>query len=204
MQPLYMRVLFSIIGLAYVLPSELSFSLWFFYFFFLLQAVAANAMGIPMRGVQAYGTKELVAHQMWGGILAAAVISLIAARPHLVRLRDATSETANLIILDGDHAIYVDQVESPYALRHSGWVGRRVPLAGTATGTAFGDRTTSHVAKDAVETGVTAIVCAIDLPGDEAAVGVTAPNWRIEEFGVMRAQRMVEAVAREIAQRLHG
>jgi len=128
----------------------------------------------------------------------------IAARPHLVRLRDATSETANLIILDGDHAIYVDQVESPYALRHSGWVGRRVPLAGTATGTAFGDRTTSHVAKDAVETGVTAIVCAIDLPGDEAAVGVTAPNWRIEEFGVMRAQRMVEAVAREIAQRLHG
>ena len=36
----------------------------------------------------------------------------IAARAHLVRLRDATSETANLIVLDGDHAIYVDQVES--------------------------------------------------------------------------------------------
>ena len=49
-----------------------------------------------------------------------------------MRLRDATSETANLIILDGDHAIYIDQVESSYALRHSGWVGRRVPLAGTA------------------------------------------------------------------------
>ena len=66
----------------------------------------------------------------------------IAARAHLVRLRDATSETANLIVLDGDHAIYVDQVESSYALRHSGWVGRRVPLAGTATGAAFDDRTT--------------------------------------------------------------
>ena len=49
----------------------------------------------------------------------------IAARAHLVRLRDATAETANLIVLDGDHAIYVDQVESSYALRHSGWVGRR-------------------------------------------------------------------------------
>ena len=71
-------------------------------------------------------------------------------------------ETANLIVLDGDHAIYVDQVESSYALRHSGWVGRRVPLAGTATGAAFDDRSTSHVAKDAVETGVTSIVCAID------------------------------------------
>ena len=128
----------------------------------------------------------------------------ISARAHLVRLRDATSETANLIILDGDHAIYVDQVESPYALRHSGWVGRRVPLAGTATGTAFEDRTTSHVAKDAVETGVTAIVCAIDLPGDDAAVGITAPSWRVEEFGVMRAQRMVEAVASEISQRVRS
>ena len=64
----------------------------------------------------------------------------IAARAHLMRLRDATQETANLIVLDGDHAIYVDQVESPYALRHSGWVGRRVPLAGTATGAAFEDR----------------------------------------------------------------
>jgi L-aminopeptidase/D-esterase-like protein len=77
-----------------------------------------------------------------------------------------------------------------------------VPLAGTATGSAFEDRTTSHVAKDAVETGVTAIACAIDLPGDDAAVSITAPSWRIEEFGLMRAQRMVEAVSREIAQRL--
>ncbi len=86
MQPLYMRTLFSIIGLAYVLPSELSFSLWFFYFFFLLQTVVASAMGIPMRGVQAYGTKELVAHQMWGGILAAGVLGLLAARPRLEQI----------------------------------------------------------------------------------------------------------------------
>jgi len=128
----------------------------------------------------------------------------IAARAHLVRLRDATAETANLIVLDGDHAIYVDQVESAYALRHSGWVGRRVPLAGTATGAAFEDRTASHVAKDAVETGVTAIACAIDLSDNDAAVGITAPSWRIEEFGIARAQQMVEAVSREIAQRLRG
>jgi DNA-binding IclR family transcriptional regulator len=128
----------------------------------------------------------------------------LVARPHLARLRNATQETANLIVLDGDHAIYVDQVESPYALRHSGWVGRRIPLAGTATGGAFEDRSTSHVAKDAVEAGVTAIACAIDTTAYDAAVGITAPSWRIEEFGVMRAQRMVEAVAREISQRLHG
>ncbi len=125
----------------------------------------------------------------------------LGARAHLVRLRDATQETANLIVLDGDHAIYVDQVESPYALRHSGWVGRRVPLAGTATGAAFQDRARAHVASNAVEQGVTAIVAAIDLPGYDAAVGITAPTWRIEEFGLARGAAMVEAVAREIAGR---
>ena len=128
----------------------------------------------------------------------------IAARAHLVRLRNATQETANLIILDGDHAIYVDQVESPYALRHSGWVGRRVPLAGTATGAAFEVRTTSHAASDAVEHGVTAIACAIDLQGYDAAVSITAPSWRIEEFGIPRARGMVEAVAQEISQKTRG
>jgi DNA-binding IclR family transcriptional regulator len=126
------------------------------------------------------------------------------ARPHLVRLRDATQETANLIVLDGDHALYVDQVESPHALRHSGWVGRRVPLAGTATGAAFDDRSTAHVARDAVEAGVTAIAGAIDHAAHDAAVGITAPSWRVEEFGVVRAQRIVEAVAHEIAMRLRG
>ena len=128
----------------------------------------------------------------------------VAAHGHLVRLRDATRETANLIVLDGDHAIYVDQVESQYALRHSGWVGRRVPLADTATGAAFEDRSRSYAVADAVEHGVTAIACAIDLPVNDAAVSVTAPSWRIEEFGMARAQGIVEAVAREIAQRLRG
>ena len=128
----------------------------------------------------------------------------IAARAHLMRLRDATQETANLIVLDGDHAIYVDQVESPYALRHSGWVGRRVPLAGTATGAAFEDPGGAHTMADAVETGVTAIVCTIDIPDYDAAVGITAPSWRIEEFGAPRAERMVEAISREIALRLRA
>jgi DNA-binding IclR family transcriptional regulator len=126
----------------------------------------------------------------------------IACRPHLIRLRDATQETANLIVRDGDHALYIDQVESRYALRHSGWVGRRVPLEGTATGAAFADHSHSHIRADAVELGVTAITCAIAITEEEVAVGITAPSWRLTEFGVWRAQSMVEAVAREISERL--
>ena len=125
----------------------------------------------------------------------------IVCRPHLIRLRDATQETANLIVLDGDHALYIDQVESRYSLRHSGWVGKRVPLEGTATGSAFADRSGSHVASDVVELGVTAISRALSLTEGDAAISITAPKWRIEEFGIERARQMVDAVAREIALR---
>lgn len=126
----------------------------------------------------------------------------LVARPHLVRLRDATRETANLVVRDGDSAIYVDQVESRFSLRHAGWVGRRVPLEGTATGAAFRDRSQAHAVADAVEQGVTAVVAALDLPDEEAAVGITGPSWRIEEFGLARARHVVAAVAREVVARL--
>ena len=118
MQPLYMRTLFSIIGLAYVLPSELSFSLWFFYFFFLLQTVVASALGVPMRGVQAYGTKELVAHQMWGGILTAGVLSLLAARPHLEQVwRQAFPRSAIVHDRDGGERGRSPHADEPLSYR---------------------------------------------------------------------------------------
>jgi DNA-binding IclR family transcriptional regulator len=123
----------------------------------------------------------------------------IAAHVHLVQLRDATHETASLIIRDGDHALYVDQVESRHVLRISSWVGRRIPLEDTATGAAFADTSTSHLVRDAVEPGVTSIACALDIPRHDAAISLLAPGWRIREFGEERARQIVEAVARKLA-----
>ena len=123
----------------------------------------------------------------------------IASRVHLVQLRDATHETASLIIRDGDHGLYVDQVESRQVLRVGSWVGRRVPLEGTATGAAFADASTSHLARDAVEPGVTAIACALDVPHQDAAISILAPSWRLREFGEERARQIVESVARKLA-----
>jgi DNA-binding IclR family transcriptional regulator len=125
----------------------------------------------------------------------------IVARPLLVHLRDATRETASLIVLSGDHGLYIDQVESPYVLRISGWVGRRVPLQDTATGAAFAERGTSHVVDDAVEAGVSSIACALDIPEQDVAISILAPTWRLHEFGTERARQMVETVARQIALR---
>ena len=40
-----------------------------------------------------------------------------AARPHLERVQQATAETANLVVLDGDRVIYIDQVEGSHSVR---------------------------------------------------------------------------------------
>ena len=134
----------------------------------------------------------------------AAVDSLrILARGPLMQLRDATQETASLIVKDGDHGLYVDQIESRYVLRISSWVGRRVPLESTATGAAFADRTRAHLVREAVEPGVTALARALDTEEPEAAISVLAPSWRLREFGEGRATEIIEAIARRISSAAH-
>jgi DNA-binding IclR family transcriptional regulator len=126
----------------------------------------------------------------------------IMARPVLAELRDATNETASLIIEDGDSALYLDQVESPYTLRIGAWVGRRIPLGGTATGAALANPGICQVVEGAVEPGVIAVACALVIPDQSAAVNILAPSWRLNEFGVERACGMVESAARQISQRV--
>jgi len=55
-------------------------------------------------------------------------------RPVLERLSHTTGETANLVILDGREAFYLDKVESPQSLRIFSRIGRRAPLHCTAAG----------------------------------------------------------------------
>ena len=83
LSPLWLRFSFTAIGIAYLIPADLSFSLWFFYFFFLVQQVVGAAMGYPMPNVQAYPVRQFVAHQMIGGILCFGLVLLWQARGHL-------------------------------------------------------------------------------------------------------------------------
>jgi DNA-binding IclR family transcriptional regulator len=127
-----------------------------------------------------------------------------AARPILTQLRDTTRETANLAVLDGDRAIYVDQVESRQSLRYGGWIGRRITLEGTAVGAALREPLEVQVVDGAVEEGVMAIACGIEGASPPTAVSVLAPNWRLERWGIDPAKRLVVAAARQIGELVSG
>jgi DNA-binding IclR family transcriptional regulator len=60
-----------------------------------------------------------------------------AARPHLEQIRQATGETTNLVVLDGDHVVYVDQVEGTHSVRMFTVVGTAAPAHTTAAGKAM-------------------------------------------------------------------
>ena len=123
----------------------------------------------------------------------------LAARPALTRLRDESGETASLLLKDSGQALYLDQVESRFELRCRGWVGRRVPLAGTSVGAAFGDPSCTHIVADAVETGVTAIACAVGGIEPPVGVNIIGPSWRLEERGLDQLAGLVRAAAGELA-----
>jgi IclR family acetate operon transcriptional repressor len=61
----------------------------------------------------------------------------VIARPHLARLVDELSETANLASLDGDQILYIAQVPSRHSMRMFTEVGRRVLPHCTAVGKAI-------------------------------------------------------------------
>lgn len=56
------------------------------------------------------------------------------ARPYLAELVEASGETANLAVLEGDDVVYLAQVPSSHTLRMLAQVGRRVPPHSTAVG----------------------------------------------------------------------
>ncbi|MGZ8514771.1 MAG: IclR family transcriptional regulator domain-containing protein, partial [Candidatus Limnocylindrales bacterium] len=156
----------------------------------LLALDASGRLGLGLRVVGLAARVEPIEHL------------LRVARPRLEPLRDRTGETANLLVRDGSSALYLDQVESPRALRVAGWIGRRIPLAGSASGAAI-TGSGVHVAADAVESGVVAVACRIaGIGGVEAAVSVTAPALRLRGSLLTQAGADVEAAADDIARAL--
>jgi len=107
------------------------------------------------------------------------------AEPSLQRLVAASGESAYISILGpGATALYVGMVEGTHAVRHTSWVGRTVPMEGTAVGAALRGVVPEAgyvVRRSSVESDVTAIAAPIRRPGGIAgAVSLVGPNYRMD------------------------
>ena len=110
-----------------------------------------------------------------------------AARPELERVVEVTEESAYLAVRDGDEAVYIDTVEGRRAIRHVGWVGRSVPMGGTAVGEALSAAASAPATRPApifntgsIEPDVTAVCAPVHGPaGPIAALSVLGPADRL-------------------------
>lgn len=71
------------------------------------------------------------------GSAAGRTLGFDAAKPVLEELADATGESINLVIRDGDAGLVVVRIDSPQPLRFTEAVGSRIPLYCTSTGKAL-------------------------------------------------------------------
>lgn len=110
------------------------------------------------------------------------------AHPVLARLRDATGETAYLVVRSGTHRICVAVEQSATPVRHAVEVGELVPLHGGSTGWVFlaFDTAFSHLSVDRmVELWPGAPVSYLGQVMDEVerarrAGYAVSSNWRVE------------------------
>jgi urocanate hydratase len=130
--------------------------------------------------------------------------------PHLRRLSEASSETANLAVrADTGNAVYLRQVVSPHSIHHASWLGRMLPLKKTAIGAALLGQALAKgyvVRRDTLERGVTAIAAPVRGAGGEivAAFSITGPSYRIGEKEVQRFGALVRAEAEQASSALGG
>ena len=122
-----------------------------------------------------------------------------AAQPGLERLAEVTEESAYLAVRDGSEAVYIATVESRRAIRHVGWVGKSVPVDGTAVGAALlseapvlGARPKAIFNTGAIEPDVTAVVAAVH--GSSGVVGAFSVLGPAERLVGPRLEASAEAV----------
>lgn len=105
-----------------------------------------------------------------------------AARPVLEELTAATGESSYLAVAEGVDALYLATCESTRSIRHVGWVGRTVPLAGTAVGAALAGADGPQFRTSTIEPDIAAVAHAVTLGGSTiGAISVIGPVHRFDD-----------------------
>lgn len=126
------------------------------------------------------------------------------AEPALRRIVDASGETSYLSILGvGDRALYIGMVEGTHAVRHTSWVGRTIPLDGTAVGAVLRGHVPDcgyMVVRSTVEPDVSAVAAPITWAGGiVGALSVVGPTYRIDDERAEAFGRIVSDEARALS-----
>lgn len=138
------------------------------------------------------------------GALALSNESLVSlAEDAMARMVEATGESCYLAIRGaGDTAVYIAIVEGTHSVRHASWVGRSIPLSGSAAGAVL----TGHVDADGyvvvvqgVEDDVTAIAAPV-IVGHRtvASLSIVIPSYRVTEAEATRVGELLVQEARTI------
>lgn len=127
------------------------------------------------------------------------------AQPSLDQLAGTTGESCYLAIpLDREWATYVRMSPSSRAVRHVGWLGRRLPRAGSAVGAALDGRVGidgAAIVHAGVEPDTTAIAVPIRSNAEIiGAINVVGPTFRMSQ--VVQHDIAVAAVAAAAALQL--
>lgn len=106
------------------------------------------------------------------------------ARPRMRQVVESTGESVYLAVEEpSGFALYLQVIEGTHSVRHANWVGRTVPMEGSAVGRALreGVEPGSSVIQEAgVEPDVTAIASPITSNGHViAALNLVVPSYRI-------------------------
>ena len=135
-----------------------------------------------------------------------------ASEPGLHRIVQGCGESTYLCLPGpADTAVYAGMVEGLHSVRHTSWIGRSIPLRGTAAGAAFRGEVPAVgyvVMRSAVEPDVTAIAAPVRRPAPHggtrtdaiAAISVVGPTYRIDDEQAARIGALVSLEARNLSQ----
>jgi IclR family transcriptional regulator, acetate operon repressor len=127
--------------------------------------------------------------------------------PTLQSIVAQTGESAYLSVRGpGSSALYIAMVEGTHSIRHASWVGRTVPLEGSAAGAALLGRVPDGgfvTLRSGVEQDVTAIAAPIRRPGGIVAVlSIVGPDYRIDRATAERYGQLLSHEAAAVARSL--
>lgn len=128
-------------------------------------------------------------------------------REPMQKVVSATGESVYLSVPGAEEtALYIGIVEGTFSVRHTNWVGRTVPLEGSAAGVVLRGETPDSgyvVLENTIEEDVTAISAPISAAGTVvAAMSTLVPTYRLDERKRTACGEALVAATEEVSRAL--